>query len=105
MALGVQRAPPMRSALGEVKAIRSMRLRVPDGASPEVADLAGEALEKLVAVMREQVDYTQASHVLKAATRIREETCGPLAQKVEHTGKDGAPLSIVIDLGEPRDGE
>lgn len=36
--------------------------------------------------MEGEVSHFQAGHVLKAATRLREEVCGPLAQRVEVSG-------------------
>lgn len=78
--------------LGEVRAVKACRLRLPKDASPEVEAVAERAFERLVAVMECQVLPEQAGHVLKAATRLREEACGPLTQKVEHSGKDGGPI-------------
>lgn len=81
---------------GEVKALRVSRLRVPAGASPEAAELADASLQRLVDVMLERVDPFMAGHVLKSAIRLREEVCGPIAQKHEHTGADGGPLTVEI---------
>lgn len=73
---------------GEVAAIAAAKLRPPPAeAPPEVHQLAARALVRLVDVMEAKVWEKQARNVLAAATRIREEACGPLAQKVEHTGK------------------
>lgn len=82
-----------------MRAIKACKLRLPATATPEIEAVAERAFERLVDVMECKVHYTDAPHVLKAATRLREEACGPLAQKVEHTGKDGADLVFNIDLG------
>ncbi len=71
---------------GEVKALAAFKLRIPEGASPELENLAGRALERIVAVMEEKVNSFQARNVLSAATRLREEACGPLTQKVQVSG-------------------
>ncbi|WP_201756306.1 hypothetical protein [Corallococcus silvisoli] len=76
-----------------------MSLRVPEGASPAAKALADRAFARVVDVLEERVGFQQAGHVLKAATIIREEVCGPVAQKVQHSGPDGQALSINIDLG------
>lgn len=77
---------------GEVKALGVARLKLPETASQGEADLAAVALGRIVDVMNGVVDFRQSGSVLKAATRIREEICGPLAQKYEMTGKDGGPV-------------
>lgn len=86
---------------GERPALAAAGLRVPKDAPEGYRDLADEGLETIVAAMRGEFHFTEAGPRLKAATRIREEVCGPLLQKVEHSGKDGAALSFVINLGEP----
>lgn len=85
---------------GEVRAIKAARLRVPETATAEAAELADRAQQRIIDVMEGSVHYMEAGNVLKAATRLREEICGPVAQKHEVTGKDGAPISFRIDLGE-----
>lgn len=72
---------------GEVRALGAAKLRVPEAAEVGVKRLADRALERIVDVMEERVWERQGRNVLAAATRIREEACGPLAQKVEHSGK------------------
>lgn len=83
---GRRQGAPNSLAYGEVKAICVANLRVPEGAAPEAAALADRAQQRLIDVMEEGVGAFQASHVLKAATRIREEICGPLAQKLDVSG-------------------
>lgn len=81
---------------GQVQALRTLNYRVPETLPAEAAAFANDALIRIVDVMHERVPYLQAGHVLKAATRVREEFCGPLAQKVEHSGADGTPLTINV---------
>lgn len=82
---GAGRKPgtPNTLAYGEVKAIKSAKLRLPDGADEQSQLLAGRSLQRIVDVMEGRVSYLEAGAVLKAATRIREEVCGPLTQKQE----------------------
>lgn len=82
--------------LGTVAALKALRLRVPEGAAPEVAEVAGRCLERVADVLEGKVHFTDAGHVLKAAAMLREELCGPIAQKLQHTGADGAPLSFEL---------
>ena len=88
---------------GEVKALAATRLRVPANATPEAVRLADRALERIIHVMEEKVGHFQAGHVLKAATRLREEVCDPIAQKVQHAGADGGALEVRI-INEPAPG-
>lgn len=81
---------------GTVQAIKALNLRVPEGASDAAKALANRALERVVDVLEEAVDYRQSGAVLKAATMVREEICGPMAQKHEVAGKDGAALVIEV---------
>jgi hypothetical protein len=85
-------------ALGEVRALKSLRHRVPDGAAPELADVAGEAFEAIVQVMRGEISPMngQAAAILKASSMVREEVCGPVAQKLHVGGPNGEALEIVI---------
>ena len=82
-------------ALGERKAILAMRLRVPKDAAPEVAELADEAFETMVSLMRGSQHRYQGFQ-LAAARAIREEICGPVPTKLEHGGPNGEPLTIEI---------
>lgn len=83
---------------GEVKAIKAAGLRVPKDAPEAHRELADEALERIAAVMREQVHFTAAGPVLKAATQLRAEICGPVANKTEITGANGGALEITVKL-------
>lgn len=78
---------------GAVQAIKSLRLRVPEDAAPEHADLADRAFSRIVDVMDEQVLPDRAFAVLAAAKAVREEICGKQTEKVELDGK----VEIVIE--------
>ena len=83
--------------LGYVQALKGLRHRVPEGTPEPLADVAGVALDRLVDVMMERVEDPQlAAQVLKASTLIRAEVCGPPAQRLEHTGADGASLVVEV---------
>lgn len=82
--------------LGEVKALKAAGLRVPKDAPEGHRELADEALQRIVDVMRGDVSYLEAGGVLKASTHIRAEICGELTKKVEASGPDGGPLEVVI---------
>lgn len=91
---------------GAVKALKAVRLRVPDNTSPEAAAIADEALERVLDVMRGKVYWQDAGSVLKAATHVRLEVCGNPTQKLEHSGPGGEPISITINRGpKPSDSE
>lgn len=87
--LGAGRPKGSKNTLdyGEVAAIAAAKLRPPPpDAPPEVQQLAARALQRIADVMEEKVWERQGRNVLAAATRIREEACGPLTQKVDVTG-------------------
>lgn len=90
---------------GEVKAVKAARLRVPEAATPEAAELADRAQQRIIDVMEDRVHYTSAPSVLKAATRLREEICGVLAQKQEISGADGGPVVIEVRKLAPEGGQ
>lgn len=98
---GAGRPSGARNALplGAVSAIRALKLRVPEGAVPAVADLAGEALETVVDVMRGR-GGRGASVRLMAAKEVRLETCGPMPTKLEHSGAGGGPVVVRVDRDE-----
>lgn len=87
-------------AHGEVQALKTLRHRVPEGTDPKVAHVADQAFGQIVAVMRGEVSsfMGHAAAVLKASSMIREEVCGPLAQKLSVGGPNGEPMSISIDI-------
>lgn len=81
--------------LGAVEAIKSLRYRVPEGAPEVLADVAGEAFATVVGVMRGE--YPDGFARMAAAKHVREEVCGPLAQKHLIGGAEGEkPLEVVI---------
>jgi hypothetical protein len=86
--------------LNAVGAVKACRLRVPAGATPEAAELADLALQRIVDVMLGQnvVPFVQLGDVLKAASIVRNEVCGPIAQKLEHSGADGGPLQVSVEI-------
>lgn len=84
---------------GAIQAVKALGLRVPEGTDPALREVADRAFQRVVDVLEERVGFQQAGHVLKAATVLREEVCGPLAQTVKHTGPNGEALAINIDLG------
>lgn len=65
--------------------MKAAGLRVPESATPEQRELADECLNTMTLVMRGHADFKQAPYRLKAATALREEICGPLKQRVEHS--------------------
>lgn len=73
---------------GEVKATKAAKLRVPEALDEDSKRLAAHALQRIVDVMDGDVHAFDAGHVLKAATHVRLETCGPVTQKVEHSFSD-----------------
>lgn len=89
---------------GSVQALKGLRLRVPEGAAPEAAELADRAFARVVDVLEERVHFQQAGHVLKAATMVREEICGPMAQKHEVGGVDGGALVVEVRKYPKEDG-
>lgn len=82
--------------LGEVSAIRVAGMRVPKTASGDELELADAAQQRIIDVMMGRVHYSAATPILSSAKHIREEICGPIKQKIEHTGEDGGALNIVI---------
>lgn len=82
--------------LGEIRAVKAMRFRVPADVSEPVGKVADRAFQRLVDVMEARVYHKHANTTLQAATRLREEICGPVKQKIEHSGDAEAPLQIVI---------
>lgn len=88
---------------GEVKAIRAANLRLPEGADEESHELAGRALQRIADVMECRVSHLHAGNVLKAATRLREEVCGPVAQKLEHSGANGGPITHQLVILPPKE--
>jgi hypothetical protein len=55
--------------------------------------LADRALQRIVDVMNENVSSFHAHSVLTAARGIREEVCGKITDKLEHSG--GVTLALI----------
>lgn len=70
---------------GAVQALRSLNHRLPASVSEEAKALSERCTARIVDVLEERVGFQEAGHVLKAATILREEICGPLKQRVEHS--------------------
>lgn len=70
---------------GAVKAIKVANMRVPETASPGERALADRALQRIIDVMEEEVSSFNAYSVLTSARLLREEVCGKVADKHEHT--------------------
>jgi hypothetical protein len=68
--------------LGSVASIKGLRYRVPDGTPEPLGEVADEALQAVVDVMRRGV-RRGAMAVLGAAKTVREEVCGAITQKHE----------------------
>jgi hypothetical protein len=85
---GAGRPSGVREALprGTVKAVQALRVRVPEGVPDELAEIADEAFNKMVAIVRGSGHRYQGIQ-LNAARAVREEICGPVATKVEHSGR------------------
>lgn len=79
-----------------IPALKSLRHRVPEGTPEELASIADRAFQQVVAVMEGVHLDAESATVLKAAATLREEICGPVAQKVQHQGANGEPLEIVV---------
>lgn len=83
---------------GESSAIRAMKLRLPEDATPEAVQLAGEALEVMVKVMRGEVCSEDAPHRRNAAKDIREELCKPIPKQVNLADNEGGKLSVSVNI-------
>ena len=75
-----------------------MKLRLPEGASQAEEQLAGEAFEVLVQVMRGEVKGLDAPTRRNAAKDVREEICKPLAKQLNLANEDGGELSVSISI-------
>lgn len=83
---GAGRKPgPNALGYGEVAAVKAAGLRVPESASEAERALADRCQERLIDVMEGKVFHKLAPSVLGAARHLREEICGPMKQRVEHS--------------------
>lgn len=72
---------------GSVLALKAAGLRIPEGTPDAHRELADQALHRIVDVMNERVSSFHAHSVLTAARGIREEICGKVTDKLEHSGE------------------
>jgi hypothetical protein len=81
-----------------VGAIKALRHRIPVGTPEDLAEVADEAFSTVVDVMRGKVGHEVTAR-LNASRYVREEICGPIAQRVElEVGKNLADrLSRAMD--------
>lgn len=79
-----------------MRAVKAAGLRIPADATPEARALADRCQQRIIDVMEERVYFLQAPGVLKAASGLREEICGPVPKRHELTGKDGEALTINV---------
>jgi hypothetical protein len=77
------------------RAVQAMHWRVRPEAPDELKDVADEALNVMVRAMRLEIHRDDRGDALKAATLLREEVCGPVTQRLEHTGPGGVGAVIV----------
>jgi len=67
---------------GAVGALKALRHRVPEGIPEPLAEIADEAFDVVVSCMRGDVS-SELTGRLSASKYVREEICGPIAQKLE----------------------
>jgi hypothetical protein len=72
--------------MGMVKAIKGLRHRVPPDTHEALAAVADRSFERLVEAMEGKVSFRQVPSVIKAATALREEICGPMPKEVKVSG-------------------
>ena len=83
---------------GAVRALTALRLRVPEKATPEAAELADETFGHIVSVMRRETAGFGTQDVLRAAAMVREEICGRVPQTNVVTGSDGGPPEFCFQV-------
>jgi hypothetical protein len=77
--------------------------RVPKEVSALARDAADYAFQRYIDVAAGRVRADRASSVLKAATEIRKEVCGPIAQKVAVDVNGRLELLLGESMREPKD--
>jgi hypothetical protein len=80
---------------GAVKAIKALNMREPPNATESQKAILKETEDAVLKVMRGRVHGSIAMPVLKAATTVREEICGPIVKKIDLEAKVG--LSHLLD--------
>ena len=73
---------------GAVGAVLSLRHRVPGSLPEAIAEIADEAFQTVVDVMRGRIHHETTAR-LNAARYVRDECCGPIAQKLDLEVKHG----------------
>lgn len=83
--------PLLRGTAPAVRAVT--KLRVPEGASEEHVALADWAQQRIIDVVAGKVLPSLATSTLNGARALREEVCGPVEQKLQHSGS----VTIVVE--------
>ncbi len=99
---GAGRPKGSKSALplGDVKALKSLRRRIPDEVSEEDAEIAEDAFQVMVKVMTGKIHEKNGGRLrLSAATAVREDVCIPKKQVVEHSGE--VFVGVIDPYAEP----
>lgn len=81
--------------LGMVKAMKAISRRLPSDASEDEKTVVERSLQRVADVMEGKVHSSIATPVLKAATYLNEEICGPVARTVNLNAKLG--LAELLD--------
>lgn len=99
---GAGRPPGSTNALpyGVVQAMKALNLRVPEGRPEPEKAVANRAFERIIDVMEEKVPFKDAPGVLKAASILREEICGPVKQRIEHSFNDATDEQLQAKKAE-----
>ena len=103
---GAGRPKGSKSALplGDVKALKSLRRRIPDEVSEEDAETAEDAFKVMVDVMTGKIHEKNGGRLrLSAATAVREDVCIPKKQQVEHS-VDSSLSALIAGTHEDADG-
>lgn len=79
---------------GAVSAIKGLRYRVPKDTPEILGDLADEAFDSVVSVMRDKGNPMTSFSRLNAARLVREEICGPIKQVVQHEGLEALGVRL-----------
>lgn len=102
---GAGRKPGTPNVLptGTVAALDAARIaqkRLGKDADPADLAVLQHVYSRVADVLAEKVDFRQAGHVLKGSAMVADAVAGPIVQKVQASGADGGPLTVLIrDLG------
>jgi hypothetical protein len=91
---------PNALPLGSVAAIKAMRHRVPEAISPQLGELADEAFNTVVNVMRRADSESSRGDTVKlsAARIVRDEICGPMPKTVEHEVNGDVTINVLTSI-------